>query len=405
MNELDENEQILLLSENEKSLKRDLRYLSKMNITKLIKEALDKNKIENVFKNLDLYDLKIKGTKSTFDLIYRYLGDKIRKDELTLQDLNSKLNLLNTNNILCLGGIEVLLPLFEFIYKKNNDKEENEINEIIKKLSDILKFIFNDKKIIELAELNNFFSILILFIEKYKENQIEILSSFYSSIEIKNYHTLYRFTQKIDDILKKKKIDDDDESNFEYFENRKRYKKIKEKLFSFNGPYSDINVFYNEKNLKYKITHFLTKEMVCPFLKPVLDMNLYKPNINKYKTIFNSKSENYYSIDLNTFPFLEEKIPKNEFCKACLIRITNHINGNIYFDEDSLIFIESNINIENDINNFNYDQIDKDKKTCYGNLVPTRSGKGYFKRIFIKDIYLILKRVYYFYRTAYEIFT
>ena len=195
MNDLDENEQILLLSENEIALKKDLRYLSKMNITKLIKEALDKNKIENVFKNLDLYESKLKGTKSTFDLIYRYLGDKIRKDELTLQDLNSKLNLLNilykktTNNILCLGGIEVLLPLFEFIYKKNNDKEENEINEIIKKLSEILKFIFNDKKIIELAELNNFFSILILFIEKYKENQIKILSSFYSSIEIKNYHT------------------------------------------------------------------------------------------------------------------------------------------------------------------------------------------------------------------------
>ena len=32
----------------------------------------------------------------------------------------------------------------------------------------------------------------------------------------------------------------------EYFENRKRYKKIKEKLFSFN----DINVFYKEKNFK-----------------------------------------------------------------------------------------------------------------------------------------------------------
>ena len=411
MKEEDEKQQILNLSENEIVVKKELRCLYQINITNLIKEAIDNNKIENVLKNLDSYDSKFKSTKDTFDLIYRYLGEKIRKNELTLQDLLSKLNLLyilyykSKEKILCLGGIEVLLPIFEFIYKIN-DKDTNEINEIINKLSEILTHIFNDKKIIELAELNNFFSILYLFIEKFTKNQIKILSSFYSNIQnIKKYKSLYLFTQRINNILNKEKIDEDNENNFAYFENRKRYKKIKEKLFSFNGPYSDINVFYKEKNLKYKITHFLTKEMVCPFLKPVLDMNLYKPDLKKFKTIFNSNSENYYLIDLNTFPFPEEKMPTNIFCKACLIRITNHINGNIYFDKDSLIFIESNFDDENDIDNFDYDTIDKDKKTCYGNLIPQRSGKGYFKRIFLKDIYLILKRVYYFYRTAYEIFT
>ena len=55
------------------------------------------------------------------------------------------------------------MPIFE-IYKIN-DKDTNEINEIINKLSDILTHIFKDKKIIELSELNNFFSILNLFIE------------------------------------------------------------------------------------------------------------------------------------------------------------------------------------------------------------------------------------------------
>ena len=408
MDDLNENEEIMKLSENKIAVKKDLRNLSKINITNLIKKVIDNNKIENVLENFNTFDSKIKSTKTTFDLIYRYLGEKIRKNELTLQDLNYKVNLLyilykkRTEKILCLGGIEVLLPIFEYIYKNNNDKD---FDEIIKQLSEILKDIFNDKRIIELAEMNHFFSILSLFIDKYKENQIKKLSSFYSNIHnIEKYQSLNNFSQKINNILNKK-TEDDDESNFEYFENRKRYKKIKEKLFSFNGPYSDVNVFYNEKHLKYKITHFLTKEMVSPFLKPVLDMNLYKPDINKFKTIFNSNSDNYYSIDLNTFPFLEEKIPKNEFCKGCLIKITHHINGNIYFDEDSLIFIESNFNDENDMNNFNYDQIDKDKKTCFGNLISKRSGKGYFKRIFLKDIYLILKRVYYFYRTAYEIFT
>ena len=62
----------------------------------------------------------------------------------------------------------------------------------------------------------------------------------------------------------------------------------------------------------------------------------------------------------------------------------------------SLIFIEWKFNDENDINNFYYDTIDKDKKICYGNLIPQRSRKWYFKRILLKDIYLILKRVYCF---------
>ena len=103
------------------------------------------------------------------------------------------------------------MPIFE-IYKIN-DKDTNEINEIINKLSDILTHIFKDKKIIELSELNNFFSILNLFIEKYTNNQIKILSSFFSIIQnIEKYASLYFFTQRINNILNKEKIDDDDEN-------------------------------------------------------------------------------------------------------------------------------------------------------------------------------------------------
>ena len=47
--------------------------------------------------------------------------------------------------------------------------------------------------------------------------------------------------------------------------------------------------------------------MVFPFLKPIIDMNLYKPNINKFKSIFR---EDCSYLILNTFPINEEKIPK-----------------------------------------------------------------------------------------------
>ena len=138
-----------------------MRNLSKINITNLIKKVIDNNKIENVLENFNTFDSKIKSTKTTFDLIYRYLGEKIRKNELTLQDLNYKVNLLyilykkRTEKILCLGGIEVLLPIFEYIYKNNNDKD---FDEIIKQLSEILKDIFNDKrKMFNLKKLSLYF--------------------------------------------------------------------------------------------------------------------------------------------------------------------------------------------------------------------------------------------------------
>ena len=124
MDDLNENEEIMKLSENKIAMKKDLRNLTKINITNLIKKVIDNNKIENVLENFNTFDSKIKSTKTTFDLIYRYLGEKIRKNELTLQDLNYKVNLLyilykqRNEKILCLGGIEVLLPIFEYIYIK-----------------------------------------------------------------------------------------------------------------------------------------------------------------------------------------------------------------------------------------------------------------------------------------------
>ena len=47
------------------------------------------------------------------------------------------------------------------------------------------------------------------------------------------------------------------------------------------------------QKIKYKIYHFLTKEKVCPLLKPILDMKLNKSDIPKFdsKTIFKMKKK------------------------------------------------------------------------------------------------------------------
>ena len=42
---------------------------------------------------------------------------------------------------------------------------------------------------------------------------------------------------------------------------------------------------------------------------------------------------------------------------------------------------------------------------CYGNLINSKSGKGYFKKINYDTINLILPRVYYYNKSGCEIFT
>ena len=133
-------------------------------------------------------------------------------------------------------------------------------------------------------------------------------------------------------------------------------------------------------------------------------MKLYKPDIPKFdsKTIFKNEEEDYYSVNLDTFPFKLDKIPKNESFKCCLIKITNHIPGNIYFENKSLIFIETNPN-EEEIKK--YDLIDDEKKFCFGNLIKSKTGNGYFKRINYEEIYLVLPRVYYYHKSGCELYT
>ena len=91
----------------------------------------------------------------------------------------------------------------------------------------------------------------------------------------------------------------------------KKYRKIKEDLYSFNNSYSNLEIFYdlNEKEkkylLKYKISNFLSKDMTRKLLKPIIDINYYLPNFRKYKyennNIYHHNINKVYSVDLEIF--------------------------------------------------------------------------------------------------------
>ena len=75
-----------------------------------------------------------------FEKIYRNLGKEIRekkeeninlKDLLnTVEELN-KLYSENTKKILLIGGVNVLLPIFEILYKQKNNIKKSEFNSIL----------------------------------------------------------------------------------------------------------------------------------------------------------------------------------------------------------------------------------------------------------------------------------
>ena len=91
-------------------------------------------------------------------------------------------------------GINVLLPLFEFLYfEKNKETNNNEnFTIVITLLKDILLIIFNDESNLSLGENDNFFQSLRLLIDNYNNDEIIILTDFIFYI-IKQYKNINKY--------------------------------------------------------------------------------------------------------------------------------------------------------------------------------------------------------------------
>ena len=91
-----------------------------------------------------------------------------------------------------------------------------------------------------------------------------------------------------------------------YIKNRKEYKRQKQKLFTFNGMWSDREIFFKNADydiIKYKIAHHYTKNLMRPLLTPILDINYYLPEFINFdtKNLFmkNNSKENKSNNSLN----------------------------------------------------------------------------------------------------------
>ena len=85
------------------------------------------------------------------------------------------------------------------------------------------------------------------------------------------------------------------EQNYNSNNKIRQYRKIKKKLFAFNGIFSTRKYFYDKKNYicKYKLLDHMTEDFTKIFLTPIIDIDYYLPKFSKYdvKNLFRSKNQ------------------------------------------------------------------------------------------------------------------
>ena len=269
------------------------------------------------------------------------------------------------------------------------------------------------------------------------------------SIEIEEERELYEnILYKVD----KLKVCYDDNEVYRYCSDmikRKNYRKIKKRLYSWNNPYSDLDVFYKNKNteeerenkdeiyLKFKISNYLSNDMTRKFIVPILDIDYYMPRFqifNYKENLFNmnektqiNQYENIYKIDMKIF---EEKNSLKSKAKSkfrvfnvCYIKSTHHIRGKLFYEKKllknnnkhqvsllepifSFFFIESNIT-NKELLKENFEDFDSESEACFISIFKNNQNikdSDIFLKLDFLSIIFIFTRKYCFRNNALEIF-
>ena len=180
--------------------------------------------------------------------------------------------------------------------------------------------------------------------------------------------------------------------------NRKEYKRQKQKLFTFNGMWSDRELFYKYDNndiIKYKVMNHYSKNLMRPILTPIFDIKYYLPEFNDFDTnnLFlknnskENKTKNSYNLILDFDSII--KIPnlsKNEQNKSSnnfILRGKLYKSNQKYYDFLEKIsklingeLIEDQIQIQEEKEEASIEQEDILKKYLSSSLKTERTKKS-----------------------------
>ncbi len=282
---------------------------------------------------------------------------------------------------------KIFLKFLKEIAELNKKKNQFSGNFPITPLNELQKFIKN-KIDISIIEENESLEIENIIRQLMKENAnnykitIPNIEKEECNIDI-NYES---------QLIKNRKFEIQLKNQIKCFSKFKLYKKIKNELFTWNGCYSDKNLFYKSSNkdliLNYKKSNHLTKEKISPLIVPMIYEFDYKTYFNQ--KFFNEDINNFYIIPLAEINFeiiSETNIPDNYF-RCCLLTISNHFKGILYLENTYLYFIENSNN----------------KTKCLGSLIKKNNKPKYLK-IDLNEITNYFERRYYDESNSVEIFT
>ena len=215
------------------------------------------------------------------------------------------------------------------------------------------------------------------------------------------------------------------------------YHKLMKNNFIFNKLWSDKKLFFDpekkEKYLKYKSINYYTSNYQRPFIFPLLDYKHSYPSFSNFviKDDFYIKEENQdeynFNLDcpeLDEFnieyeqTILKKYLKRSEYINVCMIKRTHHIKGILFICNNVECKIKKIVfysypktkadskpfcNASTDkIQNYNL----KKDKICFGAIFTC--PEKYMNRkivIDVKDIKLILRKIYFYRKTAFEIYT
>ena len=364
-----------------------------------------KNVISNVFKIIIQINKKNESNRLK-SLLNLYLVNKIQTD------ISKKNNAINFSE-------HILKNWKEIKNQINNDKKIKEkiVENLFNKysLKNLIDFRINNMELIKKKEFFHNYNI-------YEEdmNKNSFYNIFYKNL-LKNVN---EFIEQIDlDIsnLKMKKI-------FQLKKLKKKYRNIKKILFSWNGSYSDLDLFYNINNkknkIKYKILNHFSKNFSKPILIPIYDFNYYLLKFSSYNEPYNMFKNNYrdnfYQINLNFLSLNNDEKENNKdklknfldnnnkSYSVCFVKISHHIKGEMNLkkinNKIKIIFISYNKEIYNELD----EDYDNDKKTCFGSILKpniTEKDLDTYISLNINKINFIFYRKYFYRNNSLEIYT
>ena len=355
---------------------------------------------------------------------------------------------------------EAMTPLFNFMndFCSNNTNTDNTFLNYNNKLKDnkiYFKYILNliktyinsinvSKNKISLADMQKvILNEIRVYFEKNHEQKLKIIDTFkYNIDEFQSLQVFFLFLEEKDFIPQNELLIN------EIIDYHGQYHHLMKELFIFNRMWSNQSLFFKKsleeiknQKLKYKNINYYTRNFQRPIIYPILDYKHRYPKFSK----FNITKELYlleedsddYNFDLISHKLddyikdynkrIIEKIKSNKsiqcFENICLIKPEYHVKGMLLIAKNESInnkiiifFISYPYDFQNNIKycptcNKKEEYIQKNSQKnknelCFGSFFecPEKEANRIIK-IDSNEIRLLSKRIYYYRKSAFEIFT